>query len=374
MPEKRTPSRPSRAVRQPAQTKALDGLLRELDIDPPGRVEYELVSRWAAKHVWRVNAGGHPWAFIRYLLGPADRYADRWRHLRLGVELFEAHVGPRVLGMTAESEALSGRAAIVEAALAPISRDALENRAEEAIGLMARLHGCIPLHEALSVDLTEADRDGFSPITNLFQETHERWFEALTGRWLEARIPYVNEATEIASDLLATLESIDHDSQRISIVVPAHNDPNHGNFMTNRNGALRMIDFEGLALSNPVADLGIFLTWYVDKDRHMDVLEHYPLAEPDAIIERMKVWIPLRYLNLAAHWAGRFSRARDRDALEFAANSVDEWLRGAAELLYEGDGPNDLYERLDVFKEHLLEMDLPRAYEDDAPPPEQLNE
>jgi thiamine kinase-like enzyme len=319
-----------------------------------------------------VTAGGHTWAFIRYLLGPANRYPDRWRHLRLGVELFEAHVGPRVMGITPESESLDGRAAIVEAALAPLSRDALENRAEEAIGLMARLHGCIPLHEALSIDLTEADREGFSPFTNLFQETHQRWFEALTERWLEARIPYINEATELASDLLATLESIDHDSQRISIVVPAHNDPNHGNFMTNRNGALRMIDFEGLALSNPVADLGIFLTWYVDKDRHYEVLEHYPLAEPDAIIERMRVWVPLRYLNLAAHWAGRLSRARDQDALEFAANSVDEWLRGAAELLYDGDIPDELADRLDIFKDHILEMDLPKQYVKEDPPADTL--
>jgi thiamine kinase-like enzyme len=335
--------------------------LYELGIDLPGTPEYELVSRWAAKHVWRVDINGQPWAFIRYLLGPADRYPDRWRHLRLAVELFEAHVGPRVLGMTAASEALSGRAAIVEAALTPISRDVLEARPEEAIGLMARLHGCIPLHEALSVDLTEADRDGFSPIANLFHETHERWFEAVAGRWLEMRIPYVEEATGLVSDLLAVLESIDHDSQRISIVVPAHNDPNHGNFMANRKGALRMIDFEGLALSNPVADLGIFLTWYVDRHQHRKVLQHYPLAEPDAILERMRVWVPLRYLNLAAHWAGRLSRARDREGLEFAANSIDEWLRGAAELLYEGASPDHLIERLDSFNQNLLALKVPNA-------------
>ena len=364
MPERRTPSRPSRAVRQPADHEALDGLLHELNIDPPGRPEYELVSRWAAKHVWKVSVGGRPYAFVRYLLGPADRYSDRWRHLRLGVELFEAHIGPRVLGMTTASESLGGRAAIVEAALAPISRDALENRAEEAVGLMARLHGCIPLHAALSVDLTEADREGFSPLDNLFDETRERWFEALAARWLEAGIPYVEEATGVAGELMTALQSIEHDGQRISIVVPAHNDPNHGNFMTNRNGALRMVDFEGLALSNPVADLGIFLTWYVDKDRHLEVLQHYPLAEPEAIIDRMRVWVPLRYLNLAAHWAGRYSRARDREALEFAANSVDEWLRGAAELLYDDEpAPDGLFERLDGLHEHLLELGEPPSEE-----------
>jgi thiamine kinase-like enzyme len=361
VPEKQTPSRSSRAQRRPARPPDLEALLYELGITPPGPTKYALVSRWAAKHVWRVDVKGRPWAFIRYLLGPADRYPDRWRHLRLSVELFEAHIGPRVLGVTPESEALSGRAAIVESALTAISRDELEDEPQDAIALLARLHSCGPLHAALSQDLTLADREGFSPIANLFQETNERWLEAVPDRWLEARIPYADQATDIVAELLAALESIDHDSQRLNIVVPAHNDPNHGNFMINRSGALRMIDFEGLALSNPVADLGIFLTWYVDRDRHYEVLTHYPLTEPDLILERMKVWVPLRYLNLAAHWAGRLSRARDRDGWEFAASSIDEWLRGATELLYNGDSPAHLIDNLDAFKQTLLAMDMPNA-------------
>jgi hypothetical protein len=109
--------------------------------------------------------------------------------------------------------------------------------------------------------------------------------------------------------------------------------------MVNRQGALRMIDFEELAMSNPVADLGVFLTWYADADQHRAMLEHYPLANPSAVLDRMRIWVPLRYLTVAAHWSARLTRARDQEAWDFALQSVDEWLRGACELVYGGSVP-----------------------------------
>jgi hypothetical protein len=136
-----TPNRSSHTQRRPASSAALLELLREEDIKVPGEPAFKLVSKWAAKHVWRVDVGGQPWAYIRYLLGPAAQFPERWRHLRLGQVLFEAKVGPRILGMTEASEALGGRAAVVEAALHAITRSELEARVPEAIGLFARLHG-----------------------------------------------------------------------------------------------------------------------------------------------------------------------------------------------------------------------------------------
>jgi len=360
MTERRTPTRSSHSQRVPAASEALAALLHELDIQPPGTPDFQLVSQWAAKHVWRIDVGATPWAYVRYLLGPATSYPDRWRHLRVGVELFDAHVGPRILGISSESESLGGRAVIVEAALQPLPRESLEARPVEAIGLFARLHGCAPLLEALSEDLTEADQMAFSPLVNLFLETQARWFEAVTARWLEVDLPQISMATQIVSELVQTLKSVDQGTGKIGIVVPAHNDPNHSNFMLNRQGALRMIDFEGLALSNPVADLGIFLTWYVDPERHLETLAHYPLADPAAILSRMRVWVPLKYLNIAAHWAGRLTRARDRDAWEFAAASIDEWLRGAAELLYQADLPAHITGLLSALTASLLAESFPR--------------
>lgn len=337
-----TPSRPASAQRKPAKQPELDALLRELNIHPPGKTTYHLVSEWAAKHVWRVDVDGHAWAFVRYLLGAASHYPDRWRHMRLGQLLHEARVGPRVLGMTPESEALRGRAALVEAGLNPIPREELEDRVDEAVSLITRLHSNRPLFEALAGDLTDVDIAAFRPVALYLQETHERWFTAVTERWQCAGLEEIDDLLRVVNVVFEQLDRIRSQTERLGLIVPAHNDLNYGNFMVNRQGMLRMIDFEEMSLNNPVADLGIFLTWYVDKDRHLEVLSHYPLADPRAILNRMKVWVPLRYLNIAAHWAARLTRARSQAEWVFAVDSIDEWLRGACELVFRGDVPDHL--------------------------------
>lgn len=350
----RTPNRSSRSQRSPAHPDALVDLLRELNVKPPGKVRFKLVSRWAAKHVWRVDVNGTPWAFVRYLLGPATQYPERWRHMRMGELLFEAHVGPRILGITEEAASLGGRAAIIETALKPISRHELEARAPEAMALFTRLHGDPALLEELSEDLTEADLRGYSPLDRFFAETRERWFDAVVSRWLEVGLTEVNIARQIVSELVSRLDEIQTNADQVGIIIPAHNDPNHGNFMVNRQGALRMIDFEELALSNPVADLGVFLVWYVDVDKHRSLLEQYPLADPDAMLDRMRVWVPLRYISIAAHWAARLTRATDEQSWVFAAESVDEWLRGACELVSGGKVPTNQARRLERLRDSLL--------------------
>lgn len=366
-PDPQTPNRSSHTQRAPASPRALAEMLDELEVHLPGKPSFQLVSRWAAKHVWRLDVGGQPWAFIRYLLGPAPQFPERWRHLSLGPLLFEARVGPRILGITEASEALSGRAAIVEAALYPITREQLEARIPEAMGLFARLHGCAALHEALSENLTEADRRGFSPLAKFFNEVHERWFEAVVPRWLEVGLDEINLIRGLVSELLTMLERLEKGTGYIQIIVPCHNDPNHGNFMVNRQGALRMIDFEELALNNPVADLGVFLTWYADADQHRAMLEHYPLVNPMAAIDRMRIWVPLRYINIAAHWAARLTRARDTTAWVFALNSVDEWLRGACELVYNGSIPTKHTRALERLHHALIDRGpLPQDEDDES--------
>lgn len=336
------PRPPRREPRPPVTAAQLDAALRELDIRPPGPVRYTLVSRWAAKYVWRVDVQGEPWAYLRALLGAGSEYPDRWRHLRLSVLLHEARVGPRILGISPESEALGGRALVVEAALRPVERGVLEARAAEGLTLFTRLHSSRELYDALKASETEGDRERQRPLRRLFHETRERWFEAVVERWLAAELGVINNLTGVVGELFNRLEKVECCSQPIDALVPAHNDPNAGNFMLNRKGSLRLIDFENLALDNPVADLGLFLTWFVDPDQQRELLSHYPLAEPEAILERMQVWVPLRYLDIAAHWAARLTRARDVEAWEFAVDSVDEWLRSAAEMVYGGELPLSL--------------------------------
>jgi len=352
----RTPTRPSRHQREPASAEQLDGLLEELDIQlPRGQIEYELVSEWAAKHVWSVLANGKPWAFIRYLLGPASSREDRWRHMRLGVDLAQAHVGPRMLGISEESMALGGRAVVVEAALEPLEKEELIARAEEAIVLFGRLHSYIPLHSALSRSLTEADLTGLRPLVALFSETRERWFEAVVERWLGVGLTEISELADVVGVLFNAAESIRRDDSKLDIVVPAHNDPNYGNFMLNRKGAMRMIDFEGLALSHPVADLGMFLSYYVPREQHFDLLKSYPLSDADVLVEKMRVWVPLKYLGVAAHWAARLTKSTEQEAWGFAVESIDEWLRGAAEMLFDGRVPQQIDSSLNHIFDSLLE-------------------
>nr|MBN1228768.1 aminoglycoside phosphotransferase family protein [Anaerolineae bacterium] len=305
---------PSKARRRPASDAALKGLLYELDIKPPGEPSFELISTWAAKHVCRVNVAGQPWAYIRYLLGDAAQYPQRWQHLELGTIFHEARIGPQILGITPSSSTLDGRAAIVETALLPITRDELEARAEEAISLITRLHTNMPLSTALVAQVTEGDRERFQPIDRLFSEIRERWFEAVVDRWLAAGLLEITRLAELVSEVINQLEPLLCCQSEEGIIVPTHNDLNHGNFMVNKAGALRLIDFENLALNNPVADLGIFLTWYVDQDRHLEMLSHYPLGTPEDILERMRIWVPLQYLAIAAHWAARLTQAKDEDA------------------------------------------------------------
>jgi hypothetical protein len=333
----------------------LRGMLAEFDIRPPGRVSFSLVSRWAAKHVWRVDADGEAWAYIRMLVGPGEEFPDRWRHMRLSGLLHEARIGPRVLGISAQSNALGGRAAIVEAALAPVPRAELEMRAAEGIALFARLHGNTALREALEKELTESERKRLQPLNRLFRETRERWFEAVVERWLEAGIAEINELTEVVAELINRLERIDCCADSPQIVVPAHNDPNAGNFKTNRRGSLRLIDFEDMGLNHPVADLGMFLAWFAAPEDYRSLLSHYALVEPDAILEEMAVWVPLRYINVGAHWAARLLRARDLDTWEFAVESIDEWLGGAADIVFDRRTPLWLTSALHDVRTSLIE-------------------
>lgn len=349
------PRRRNHALHAPATAAMLQALLEELDARPPGEAHFELVSRWAAKHVWRVDVEGQPWAYIRYLLGSAEQYPERWHRLWMGTLLHEARVGPRVLGLTPSSVALDGRAAIVEAALRPIPRQELEARMVEAVALFARLHSHEPLRQALLENLGESDRQRIRPLAQLFAETRERWFEAVTSRWLEAGLgEQISVLGAIVSELVNALEVLGGQNNDVGPIVPAHGDPNHDNFMVNRQGALRLIDFEELALNHPVADLGVFLTWYADKDQHRALLQHYPLLDADEMLERMRVWVPLRYINIAAHWAARLIRARDAQAWAFAVDAVDEWLRGAAELVHQSTAPPHMADRLAEVRRSLL--------------------
>lgn len=348
-------SRRHRVPRRAATRTQFMALLHELDVRPHEPPQFVLVSRWAAKDVWRIDVAGWPWAYIRTLIGPAERYPDRWRHMRLATLLHEARIGPRVLGLSPASEALKGRAVIIEAALDPLAQEALEARAVEAIALFTRLHSNQALLTELGAALTESERSRLQPLATLFTEAHERWFSAVAARWMEAGLREIDDLLPVVARLLDVLEERRSRAQEVDLIVAAHNDPNAGNFKLNRGGALRMIDFEDMELNNPVADLGIFLTWFADPDQHPRLLSHYPLVEPDILLAQIAIWVPLRYVTIAAHWAARLTRATDVEGWEFAAGSIEEWLHSAAEMLYGGEVPVGIASDLHDARTSLIE-------------------
>lgn len=344
-----------RVPRRGSTRTQLLALLHELDVHPPEPPQFVLVSRWAAKDVWRIDVAGWPWAYARMLIGPAARYPERWRHMRLAMLLHEARIGPRVLGLSPESEALGGRAVAIEAALEPLAQEVLEARSVEAMALFTRLHSNQALLDELGATLTESERSRLQPLAYLFAEARERWFAAVAARWAEAGLREIDDLLPVVARLLDALEDRRARAREVELIVAAHNDPNAGNFKLNRRGALRMIDFEDMALNNPVADLGIFLTWFADPDQHPRLLAHYPLADPDVLLAQIAIWVPLRYVTIAAHWAARLTRATDVEGWEFAAGSIEDWLHSAAEMLYGGEVPVGIASDLHDVRASLIE-------------------
>lgn len=351
----------SAAARRPADEQMLDALLDELGVQVEGdEITYHLLSTWAAKHVWRLDIDGEPYAFIRYLLGDADQFPDRWRFMRLAELLHQSRVGPRVFGITPSSEALGGRAAYIEAALFPLMDGDLTARAGEALELMARLHSSRPISEALVDDLTDLDRQGASQLTSVITETRERWFNGVSDRWLACGLHEIHPLMGIVGEFLNRIQTLAETRHELDLLVPCHNDPNLGNFMQTRKGTLRLIDFETLALNNPVADVGVFLNWFVNPIDHRDLLaRHYPVAPASVVIDHMQVWVPLRYLNLAAHWAARLTRADGATGWGYGVQALEQWMWGTAQQLYSARAPMKTRKTLKQCTESLLSRPWP---------------
>jgi thiamine kinase-like enzyme len=151
---------------------------------------------------------------------------------------------------------------------------------------------------------------------------------------LEVGLGEITRVTPVVSDLMGWLERAREALPSLDIVTPTHNDLNAGNFMLNGQRELRMIDFETLSLNNPVADIGIFLIWHASPEQHYALLQDYPLGMPETILQHTRVWAPLRYLNISAHWAARLTRAGTREAWNEAAENTIEWLWNACEVVY----------------------------------------
>lgn len=88
-------------------------------------------------------------------------------------------------------------------------------------------------------------------------------------------------------------------------LVPSHTDPNNSNFLVTVN-TVYLIDWDGVALSDPMRDPGLILWWYVPEDRWPEAFAHLgiPESDPQRDLSRVYWWAAVTSLKVAL-WIDR---------------------------------------------------------------------
>lgn len=117
---------------------------------------------------------------------------------------------------------------------------------------------------------------------------------------LRARLERLEAEREVdaalAADLAAMLAELERQARRLLPVplTPAHGDPNGFNLIIPQRGArggrLLLVDWDGLALSDPVRDAAQWLCWHVAPERWPVFFAHYGLPMDRAIADRVFWW------------------------------------------------------------------------------------
>jgi hypothetical protein len=87
-------------------------------------------------------------------------------------------------------------------------------------------------------------------------------------------------------------------------LVPTHGDPNWKNFVLNE--AVFLVDWDEIALADPLRDIGQLLWWYVPPTRWEVFLPEFGLVDNDAARDRLYWWVAAESLDVAMtlHEAG----------------------------------------------------------------------
>ncbi len=82
--------------------------------------------------------------------------------------------------------------------------------------------------------------------------------------------------------------------------VPTHADPNYKNILLT-SGRLYMVDWDGLALADPMRDISLLLWWYVPKRDWTSFFEVYSpdAVDADGLAARLYWWVACRSLSVA---------------------------------------------------------------------------
>lgn len=105
---------------------------------------------------------------------------------------------------------------------------------------------------------------------------------------------------------------------RATELVPTHGDPNPKNFILTDD--LYLVDWDDLALSDPLRDLGQLLWWYVPRNRWHTFLELFGFDEGFRELDGLYWWVAAESLDVAMKVAERGDlRGADEFLADFAA-------------------------------------------------------
>lgn len=101
-------------------------------------------------------------------------------------------------------------------------------------------------------------------------------------------------------EVRATLAEFSSQAGRLieADLAPTHGDPNSKNFLL-AGDRTYLIDWDDLALSDPLRDVGPLLWWYVPPERWSEFFEHYGSQLDNAVRDRLFWWTAEESLDVA---------------------------------------------------------------------------
>jgi aminoglycoside phosphotransferase (APT) family kinase protein len=117
---------------------------------------------------------------------------------------------------------------------------------------------------------------------------------------------------------LRTLSSNLHAAE----LVPTHGDPNRKNFVL--ADGVYLLDWDDLALSDPLRDVGQLMWWYVPPSRWDDFFSELGLDGDDAVRDRLFWWVAAESLDVALTLTRRGSRDSANEFFDDFAAAIEQ--------------------------------------------------
>jgi aminoglycoside phosphotransferase (APT) family kinase protein len=140
-----------------------------------------------------------------------------------------------------------------------------------------RYHNDRPLSELLSVDGAITYEEHIAADLVELEERYRSLYAA------DLHTVEIEQAFQRLKDWSKHLQS--------AILLPIHPDPNTKNMLLRgETGALVMVDWDEVQLSDPVRDVGLLLWWYVSRRQWSEFFDAFGVGMDEAIVDRIFWW------------------------------------------------------------------------------------